>query len=174
VAEGMRRAAGVSPRIKWPNDLLVNGRKVCGILAEALAGPSAGDGGLVLGIGVNVNQRVEDFPEALRARATSLRAERAASGVTAGDGKVDRGALLLAIVTAFEPRYDLFLRQGLSPHVAEWNDLALWLGEPVHLWVGNERKTGTLQGLGSSGGLQLRTPAGVEEVTVGADLERAV
>lgn len=63
-------APGIRAAIKWPNDMLIAGRKVCGILCEA-----SGGGRLVVGVGVNVRQQPADFPEEIRDRATSLEAE---------------------------------------------------------------------------------------------------
>jgi BirA family biotin operon repressor/biotin-[acetyl-CoA-carboxylase] ligase len=102
VAEAGGDVAGVPLTVKWPNDVLHAGRKLCGILAEARsqalssrAGPSADGHSLVIGTGVNVNQRTEDFPAEIRDRATSLR-------IAAGGRPLDRGALLSEILVRFE------------------------------------------------------------------------
>ena len=63
--------AGVETRLKWPNDILLHGKKVCGILLEAASGPLR-EPGVVVGIGLNVNQERADFAADLRQRATSL------------------------------------------------------------------------------------------------------
>ena len=71
VRRAIRRSCGLSCGIKWPNDLVLSGRKVCGILAEALPGPE-GSLWVVVGIGINVCQRREDFLPELRETAASL------------------------------------------------------------------------------------------------------
>ena len=71
VRRAIRRSCGLSCGIKWPNDLVLSGRKVCGILAEALPGPE-GSLWVIVGIGINVCQRREDFLPELRETAASL------------------------------------------------------------------------------------------------------
>jgi BirA family transcriptional regulator, biotin operon repressor / biotin---[acetyl-CoA-carboxylase] ligase len=123
-------AAGVVARIRWPNDLLVNDRKVCGILAEASSGRSgngtAGAGSLhhvILGIGINLNQT--RFPEWLADRATSLRL------IT---GRVhDRDAMLPALLAQIERRYATWQTDGFVALRAAWLAHALLPGQIVRL-----------------------------------------
>ena len=91
-AEAIRGVTGLIPDIKLPNDLLVNSRKLAGILAEAR------DDRVVLGIGINVNVPKEDLPTAVDREPTSLLAELGAP--------VDRAALLAAVLLELERRYD--------------------------------------------------------------------
>lgn len=90
-------APRVPLRIKWPNDLLCNGKKVCGILVEHRAGRTA------LGIGLNVHHQSADFPEELRAKAGSLQSE--------AGGNWDRAAVLRDVLTALD-RTIMLLREG--------------------------------------------------------------
>jgi BirA family biotin operon repressor/biotin-[acetyl-CoA-carboxylase] ligase len=87
--------------VKWPNDLLYRGKKVCGILVEHRAGRTA------LGIGINVHHQAEDFPEELRAKAGSLESEIG--------GAWDRAAVLRDVLTELD-RTIILLRTG---HLAE-------------------------------------------------------
>lgn len=89
----IRRSCGLSCGIKWPNDLVLSGRKVCGILAEALPGPE-GSLWVVVGIGINVCQRREDFLPELRETAASL-------SMIAG-AEMDRTALETALLEELE------------------------------------------------------------------------
>jgi BirA family biotin operon repressor/biotin-[acetyl-CoA-carboxylase] ligase len=91
-AEAVRRVTGLMPDIKLPNDLLVDGRKLAGILAEAR------DDRVVLGIGINVNVPKEDLPAAVDREPTSLLVELGAP--------VDRAVLLAAVLLELERRYD--------------------------------------------------------------------
>jgi BirA family transcriptional regulator, biotin operon repressor / biotin---[acetyl-CoA-carboxylase] ligase len=91
-------AEAVEGRVKEPNDVLLAGRKVAGVLGEA------SEGRVVLGIGVNVNQAAGQLPPATRLPATSLRLERGAP--------VDRAELLTAILAALERRYEAWLSAG--------------------------------------------------------------
>jgi BirA family transcriptional regulator, biotin operon repressor / biotin---[acetyl-CoA-carboxylase] ligase len=87
--------AGLEPEVKFPNDVLVGGRKVAGVLAEA------SEGRVVLGVGVNVAQGPGDLPPDARTPATSLAIE---TGRT-----VDRAELLVALLDRLERRYDEWL-----------------------------------------------------------------
>ena len=79
VAEAARSFAGDRVVLKWPNDVMADGRKLAGILAELRQGSSGAE--LVLGVGLNVDQREEDFPDELGGRATSLRLLRDGAGL---------------------------------------------------------------------------------------------
>ena len=105
VRRAIRRSCGLSCGIKWPNDLVLSGRKVCGILAEALPGPE-GSLWVVVGIGINVCQRREDFLPELRETAASL-------SMIAG-AEMDRTALETALLEELES-----LRQELPQETAE-------------------------------------------------------
>jgi BirA family transcriptional regulator, biotin operon repressor / biotin---[acetyl-CoA-carboxylase] ligase len=95
VADAIARVTGVETTVKLPNDVLVDARKVAGILAEA------GDGRVVLGIGVNVNQTAAELPVDARTEATSLR-------IVTGR-RVDRAAVLVAVLDRLEQAYGEWL-----------------------------------------------------------------
>ena len=95
VAEAIADVTGLQPAIKYPNDVLVGGRKVAGILAES------SEGRVVLGIGVNVNQRQEQLPADAQTEPTSLRVET-------GD-QVERAELLAAILRRLERAYTAWI-----------------------------------------------------------------
>ena len=94
VAESVRALTGLDAAVKHPNDVLVGGRKIAGVLAEAV------DGRVTLGIGVNVHQRPDELPRDTRLPATSL----AAAGTD-----VDRAALLVDVLERLERRYDAWV-----------------------------------------------------------------
>jgi len=96
VAEAIAETTRLHPVIKFPNDVLLGGRKVAGILAEA------GDGRVLLGIGVNANQTAEQLPHDTETEPTSLRLELGEP--------VDRTALLAAILLHVERAYDAWVR----------------------------------------------------------------
>jgi len=96
VAQAIADVTGIDPAIKFPNDVLVEGRKVAGILAES------SDGRVVLGIGVNANQTREQLPADAQTEPTSLRLELG--------GPVDRATLLSAILLQLERAYDAWVR----------------------------------------------------------------
>jgi BirA family transcriptional regulator, biotin operon repressor / biotin---[acetyl-CoA-carboxylase] ligase len=100
VAEAIAEVTGIEPAIKFPNDVLVGGRKVAGILAES------SDGRVVLGIGVNVNQTEEQLPVGAQTDPTSLRLQLGEP--------VDRAQLLAAILAQLERAYDAWIATGTS------------------------------------------------------------
>jgi BirA family biotin operon repressor/biotin-[acetyl-CoA-carboxylase] ligase len=95
VAEAIAEVTGIEPAIKFPNDVLVGGRKVAGILAES------SEGRVVLGIGVNANQTESQLPRDTDTEPTSLRVETGAT--------VDRAQLLAAILARLERAYDTWV-----------------------------------------------------------------
>lgn len=74
-ARGVESASGLSAGIKWMNDLISHQKKLCGILAELDVSPEGGLRGLVIGVGINIRQKREDFPRELQSTATSLTLE---------------------------------------------------------------------------------------------------
>ena len=100
VAEAIVEVTGIEPTIKFPNDVLIDGRKVAGILAES------SEGRVVLGIGVNVNQSREQLPDDTQTEPTSLRVELGEP--------VNRVQLLAAILLQLERGYDAWVATGTS------------------------------------------------------------
>ena len=99
-AEAVERATGLAAQIKWPNDVMLNRRKVAGVLAEASTG------GVVLGIGLNVNQRRDELPQDARVAPASL--------YTIDGVRRDRAGVLADLLAALERAYALWLEGGLE------------------------------------------------------------
>jgi BirA family transcriptional regulator, biotin operon repressor / biotin---[acetyl-CoA-carboxylase] ligase len=97
-AESVCEVCDPRAMVRWPNDVVIEGRKLAGVL------PELRDGKLVLGVGVNVNQTPDGLPEQARVPATSLRIERG--------GEVDRVELLVELLAVLERRYDAFEQEG--------------------------------------------------------------
>ncbi len=142
-------------RIKWPNDIYIGSMKAAGILAESKGGI------VVLGMGLNVNERPRDFPSELRERATSLRIESGRSQA--------RGEILVRILNELEGCYDLWCESGLSPFVEELERRMLLMGERGVLESGKERFAGLMRGLTGDGHLRLEVE-GRERVFASGDL----
>jgi len=160
VASAVRRELSVPAAVKWPNDVLVDGRKVCGILSElggSIAKPCA-----VVGIGINVNQREGDFPEDLRASACSLRMCTGAA--------VERRAFLGAVLEEVAGRYGRFVKEGFRPFRAEWENLSMMLGRSVRMVEGASSVAGTVLGLADSGGLRICDARGNEHQVIAGDV----
>jgi BirA family transcriptional regulator, biotin operon repressor / biotin---[acetyl-CoA-carboxylase] ligase len=100
VAETVERATGLAAQIKWPNDVMLNRRKVAGVLAEV-----AGEA-IALGVGLNVNQRLEELPAGARVQPASL--------YTTDGVQRERAGLLGDLLAALERSYDLWVEGGLD------------------------------------------------------------
>lgn len=138
--------------LKWPNDLLVGGWKAAGLLAEARV-----TGGrlewVLLGMGVNVGQGPDGFPAELAGRATSV--------ALAAGTPVDRAALLRAWAGPFLARYAALAAGDTAPVLADYRERLDTLGRQVRVdLLGAAPVTGTAVGLGRTGSLVVRTPAG--------------
>ena len=144
--------------IKWPNDCLLDGRKVSGILTEMDAEIDRVRA-VVLGIGVNLNGTERAFPAELRPTATSVR--------LATRRRVDRIAFTAALCDALESVYDRLLQDGFAPLIGEWNEYSCLTGKQVTVDCSGQRTTGTVRGLDASGRLVLAL-AGASEGADGA------
>ncbi|MDF2813864.1 MAG: biotin--[acetyl-CoA-carboxylase] ligase [Paenibacillus sp.] len=122
VCRAIRKVTALPVAIKWPNDLLIEKRKICGILLES----TAEDERLryvIAGIGISVNLEEDDYPEHLKTIATSL---RLASG-----HKVDRIQIIKHVWEEFEALYDLYQEKGFEPIRTAWEALTMSLGSTV-------------------------------------------
>ena len=158
---GAAGPSGAAPAvgIKWPNDLLVDGRKAAGVLAEARSEGNRLDW-VLLGIGVNVAQGAGDFPAALAGRATSL-------GIAAG-APVDRAALLGAWGGRFVAGYRTLAAGEAGPTLAAYRERLDTIGRQVRAeLLGGVVVEGVATGLGGDGALVVRTAAGEVEVAAG-------
>jgi BirA family biotin operon repressor/biotin-[acetyl-CoA-carboxylase] ligase len=155
VARGLEQVAGLRTSIKWPNDVLVGGRKVCGILIESeLMGQAVSY--VLLGIGVNVNADMSAYPE-IAAIATSAAAE-------AGH-PISREALAAAVLNELEELYDA--AQAGRPVQDEWRSRLETLGRRVRVTFGEAVEEGLAEDVDADGGLVLRRPDG-SRVTIAA------
>jgi BirA family biotin operon repressor/biotin-[acetyl-CoA-carboxylase] ligase len=164
-ATALRRAiekeAGVKASIKWPNDILLNGKKAAGILTELSAEVDRVKY-VVLGIGVDVNLAVGDFPSELRRIATSIRAER---------GKpISRAELAVAILRELDEDYTRICSGRFSSVADEWEEHCSTIGHEVVIRVGGREMRGRAESLGEEGALLLRTEHGHLERIVGGDV----
>jgi BirA family transcriptional regulator, biotin operon repressor / biotin---[acetyl-CoA-carboxylase] ligase len=126
VADALARVAGLGARLKWPNDVLVGGRKIAGILLESripAGGASGADTATVIAVGVGVNLAQRAFPAGLAARATSVALEIGQP--------VERDAALTALLSAFDDWRTRLERDGLAPIRARWLAVADTIGRRV-------------------------------------------
>lgn len=158
VSRAIRQAAGVNCGIKWPNDILVDGRKLVGILTEMSAEMDAINY-IVIGIGINVNVEQADFPPELEGIAGSLK-------VAAGRS-FSRIELLAAVLGELERLYDRTVKDGFTALLAEWRRESVTLGQAVDVVGSGQRFSGVAEDIDGDGALLVRTATGVERVLAG-------
>ena len=156
--EAIREASGLNCGIKWPNDILWQGRKLVGILTEMSAEMDAINF-VVLGIGINVSLQESDFPEELRniGASVSMGAER----------EVSRVEVLQKLLERLEYWYQVVKQEGFEPVLEAWRRESVTLGQPVRVLAGEETYDGVAEELAEDGSLLVRTENGLRRVLAG-------
>ncbi|MGE7184724.1 biotin--[acetyl-CoA-carboxylase] ligase [Peribacillus sp. NPDC006672] len=162
VAQAIEDTTDLKPQIKWPNDILVNRKKVVGILTEMQA-ESDRIHSVIIGIGMNINQKLVDFPEDLHEKATSLFIE---SGET-----VSRSMVIQRALFRLENLYDLYLNEGFMPIKDLWESYAISLGQVIKASTVNDTIVGKALGITDSGVLLLEDGKGTIHSIYSADIE---
>jgi BirA family biotin operon repressor/biotin-[acetyl-CoA-carboxylase] ligase len=158
--EALRQQTGCAADLRWPNDLLLGGRKLGGILTEMHAEPGRIHF-VIVGIGLNVNQ--SRFPEKLASIATSLKME---TGRTHS-----RLELLLRLLQQFESDYNRFLGRGAADLLSRFAAASSFAqGKRVRITDGNESFTGVTAGLQANGLLLVQRDDGRVSVVVSGDV----
>lgn len=148
-ARAVDATTSLRPTIKWPNDLLLSGKKVAGLLNE-MSAETEKVNFIVLGIGVNLNMDREQFPDDLRHPATSLFLET---------GKpVRRLDFARALLEALDALYDSYLLNGYGPVRDEWLARSDFLGRRVRVTFQNKELQGTAEDIDEEGALLVRAP----------------
>jgi BirA family transcriptional regulator, biotin operon repressor / biotin---[acetyl-CoA-carboxylase] ligase len=162
VVQAIEEVTGLIPEIKWPNDILLNGKKVTGILTE-LQAEADKIHSIIIGIGMNVNQEAEDFPPELQAIATSLAIEKG--------NKVSRSDLIRCIFTNLEKLYLLYLEKGFFPIKILWESYAVSIGKQIKARTLINTIEGKALGITDEGVLELEDQDGVIHQIYSADIE---
>ena len=158
VAEGIRETCGVEAGIKWPNDIVANGKKVCGILTE-MSVERDFIHHVVIGVGINVG--LQEFAPELAATATSLQAECGRN--------VPKAALVANIMKAFEKHYEVFRgKADLSGLIGSYNEMLVNRDREVRVLDPKGEYNGIARGINEVGELLVELPDGrVEKVYAG-------
>lgn len=156
VAESIDAVAGTRSELKWPNDVLVAGRKVAGILLESSGGT------VVCGVGINVNQTEDELPTDTRVPAGSLQL------VTGREH--DRASLLATLLLALEQRYDTWRENGLERFAVELERRDALRGRRVS--VGD--LSGTAAGIAGDGRLRVASDDGTESLVASGEVHEHV
>jgi BirA family biotin operon repressor/biotin-[acetyl-CoA-carboxylase] ligase len=142
-------APGAAITVKWPNDVLAQGRKLAGILLEA------GDGWLAIGIGINLAR----FPEGTEFPATSL--------AQLGIAPPSSDAALTVLAARLAHWYDVWMQDGFEPLRAAWLTRAQGLGGAIRARLPHETRTGVFEGIDAAGALLLNDQGQVRVIAAG-------
>ncbi len=159
VAETLKDVCGLNAEVKWPNDILVNGAKISGLLNEMNA-ETEQIHFVILGLGINLNMLTEQFPDDLRYRATSVLLETGRP--------VDRRYFLQQLLVKLDACYRQFRCDGFVPLRRRWETLCDTINRVVEVDLGQQKIVGTVVGLDSDGALRLQRDDGrVERILAG-------
>ena len=157
----LQKVTGLPVQIKWPNDILLGGKKIAGILTE-LSAEVDRVRHVIIGMGVNVNFTTGDFPAELRSIATSLRVE---SG-----REFSRAELATAILQELDADYTRIRGRKFAAVADEWEHHCATLGRNVTVHIGDRKIHGCAEALDDDGALLLRTEHGHLERIIGGDV----
>jgi len=161
LCRAIQAETGLNPEIKWPNDILVGGKKVAGVLTELSAELDLVKH-VILGIGVDVNLGTGEWPADLRKQATSLKIEAGRA--------FSRADLATAILRELDNDYGRVCAGQFAAVADEWEARCQTIGRQVTIQIGSRRVQGQAESLGESGELLLRTEHGHLEQISGGDV----
>ncbi len=163
VARAIRSEFKLKATLKWPNDVRINGKKVCGILTE-LSSENEIVNYILIGLGINVNVSLHDFPKDLRNQITSLQEVL--------EHEVDKISFTRKILEGFEEEYLLFCRlekKGITELIKNWRQLSDTLGRNIKIETITETLTGLAVDIAEDGALLVRTKIGEEHKILAGD-----
>jgi len=158
-----KRISGLQPRIKWPNDLLINNKKVAGLLNEMKCKAGKVEF-VVLGIGINVNMTLGMVPGAMRSTVTSLREELGYD--------ISRVEFLSGLLRELEGEYHTFLTGKPGRLLRQWEEFSQMVGRLVEIRSFNEVIRGRVKRIDSNGSLVLFAPDGSETRVLAGDISQ--
>ncbi len=159
IAKSIRKVFGLPAMIKWPNDILINNKKVCGILTEMKAEQDRVDF-IVLGIGINVNTPAKTLPK----YASSIKEEMSHKD------SLSRLDLVKAVLENLEREYKLLEKEGFDPIIDEWKDFSCMLGSRVKVILQTRTFEGQAQNIDRDGSLIVRRDSGILERVSSGDI----
>ena len=156
------RSLGVDAKIKWPNDVLIHGKKISGVLTEVNATFNEIDW-IVVGIGIDSNLKLEDFSEDIRIGTTTLTEELPT--------KVDENELIAIFLNEFEKVYQLYKDGEIETILKDWRDLADTIGKYVNITqTGGKITQGYVVGINNEGSLIIERQDGALEKIISGEL----
>lgn len=161
ITQAIQEVTHLTPQIKWPNDILIKGKKVTGILTELQADMDRVHS-IIIGIGVNVNQEISAFDESIQTIATSLKME-------SGE-EVDRPLLVAKILYYLEKYGDLYVEKGFQPIKILWESHNCTIGKRIRASMLRETLEGVALGITDDGVLELKLDSGEIRGIYSADI----
>ncbi|MGG3736984.1 biotin--[acetyl-CoA-carboxylase] ligase [Aeribacillus pallidus] len=162
ISQAIEEISGIEAEIKWPNDILIRGKKVTGILTELQADADKIHS-IIIGMGVNVNQSSTDFAADIKPIATSIAIE--------AKKKIPRAQLVRRILEKLEIYYDLYMEEGFRPIKLMWESRAVSIGKNIIARTINGTIEGKALGITDEGILQLEDAQGIIHHIYSADIE---
>ncbi|MEG0372140.1 MAG: biotin--[acetyl-CoA-carboxylase] ligase [Clostridium sp.] len=159
VLEGLEKSTGLEFSIKWPNDIILNSKKVCGILTE-MDGEMDKLNYIIVGIGINVNQ--EKFSDEISHKATSVYLEKGL--------KVARSEIIGAILNSFEVNYELFKEKGILEFINRLKASSALIGKDVTISNPFKTYSGRVVDIDNEGYLVVVDENGLTQSVVGGDI----
>jgi len=161
LAEVVEEFVPEKPAIKWPNDILIGGKKLAGILSEAACSAERVEY-VILGIGVNLNYACSAMPEELRRRATSV--------LEAAGRPVQRESFLQRLIQGIERCYGELEQAGFDALAARWESYFAWRGRRVRVELLDQVTTGTARGIDRDGALVIVDDGGIAHRILAGDV----
>ncbi|WP_427138702.1 biotin--[acetyl-CoA-carboxylase] ligase [Psychrobacillus psychrodurans] len=161
ITQAIQEVTNLTPEIKWPNDILINGKKVTGILTELQADMDIVHS-IIIGIGVNVNQELSAFEESIQKTATSLKIEN-------GE-EIDRSILVAKILYYLEKYGDLYVENGFKPIKILWESHNCTIGKRIRATTLRETLEGVALGITNDGVLEIKLDSGEIRGVYSADI----
>lgn len=161
IAETLAAELDLQPLIKWPNDILINGRKIAGILSEAVT-DMEGVEYIVVGIGLNINNQLQDFPLDFRMEPTSVLAEN--------KSPFSRVRLLQVLLAKLERHYQALLEANFSITLAQAKKMSMVIGHEVRLETVDDFVVGTAFDIDDNGYLMVRDDQGNVHTVISGEI----
>jgi BirA family biotin operon repressor/biotin-[acetyl-CoA-carboxylase] ligase len=163
VVRTLRKQFKLNAQIKWPNDVLINGKKVCGILSELITNLSSLISSVIVGIGINANIDLNILPNHLRSAVTSLHSEL--------NKEIDREAFLCALLLEFENYYHLLIDRGFASILGEWKEFNCILNAYVEIVSLDRTIKGQAVDIAKDGALLIKLENGSVQRVVAGDVK---
>ncbi|WP_106497426.1 biotin--[acetyl-CoA-carboxylase] ligase [Lentibacillus sp. Marseille-P4043] len=162
LADVLTKDTHTNPKIKWPNDILINHNKTAGILTEMQAEQDQIQY-VVIGIGINVNQTHDEIPSDIKKKATSLLMET--------NKEWDTQTLIQNILMTFEKAYDAYIANGFPDVKSKWESYGFKIGETIHIKTMREQWNAVFLGIAEDGALLTKTLDGEMKKLYSAEID---